>query len=422
MYTPAKLIEKRKLLKESVDDLAIFGGTPAFAENLHVGRPNIGDRGRLLGRVNDILDRNWLTNNGPYVQELERRVADFVGVKHCIATCNGTVALELATRALGLTGEVILPSFTFIATAHSLQWQEITPVFADVDPVTHTLDPSRVERMITPRTSGMIGVHLWGRGCNVEALTEIAHRRNLTLLFDAAHAFACSHSGRMIGGFGDAEVFSFHATKFFNTFEGGAVVTNNDELARKIRLMKNFGFSGLDNVIYIGTNGKMSEVSAAMGLTSLESIGDFITINRRNYHTYREKLREVPGIKLFAYDETEWSNYQYIVLEIDETQTGLGRDALLQILRAENVLARRYFHPGCHRMEPYRSFFPHAGLVLPVTEKLTQSVLQLPTGASVASDEIATVCEIIRFAVESSHELKNKFENPSYAKTAESGS
>src|SRR5438309_6648818 len=191
MYTPAKLIEKRKLLTECVYDLAIFGGTPSFAENLHVGRPNIGDRGRLLGRVNDILDRNWLTNNGPYVQELERRVADFVGVKHCIATCNGTVALELATRALGLTGEVILPSFTFIATAHSLQWQEITPVFADVDPVTHTLDPSRVARMITPPTSGMIGVHRWVRGCNVAALPEMAHRRSLRLLHESAHAFAC---------------------------------------------------------------------------------------------------------------------------------------------------------------------------------------------------------------------------------------
>ena len=420
MHTTAGLIEKRTRLKKSIDDLAIFGGTPALTENLHVGRPNVGDRRRLLERVNDILDRNWLTNNGPYVQELERRVADFVGVKHCIATCNGTVALELATRALGLSGEVILPSFTFIATAHSLQWQEITPVFADVDPLTHTLDPVRVEQMITPRTSGMIGVHLWGRGCNVEALTDIARRRNLTLLFDAAHAFACSHNGRMIGGFGDAEVFSFHATKFFNTFEGGAVVTNNDELARKIRLMKNFGFSGLDNVIYIGTNGKMSEVSAAMGLTSLESIADFISINRHNYHTYREKLREVQGIKLLAYDETEWNNYQYIVLEIAETQTGLNRDELLQILRAESVLARRYFYPGCHRMEPYRSFFPHAGLVLPVTEKLAECVLQLPTGASVGSEEINTVCEIIQFAVGSSHEIKSRFENPSYAKTAES--
>ena len=180
--------------------------------------------------------------------------------------CNATVALEIAIRAMGMSGEVIVPSFTFVATAHALQWQEITPVFCDIDPRTHNLDPNRIEEMITPRTTGIIGVHVWGRPCAVDALAEIAQRRHLKLLFDAAHAFGCSYQGQMIGNFGDAEVFSFHATKFFNTFEGGAVVTNDDELAAKMRLMKNFGFHGYDNVIYVGTNGKMSEVSAAMGL------------------------------------------------------------------------------------------------------------------------------------------------------------
>ncbi|MEI2422502.1 DegT/DnrJ/EryC1/StrS family aminotransferase, partial [Arthrospira platensis SPKY2] len=173
--------------------------------------------------------------------------------------CNGTIALEILIRATELKGEVIVPSFTFIATAHALQWQEITPVFCDIDPKTHTLDPLAVEKMITPRTSGIIGVHVWGQPCNIEALTEIANQHNLKLVFDASHAFGCSYQGTMIGNFGEAEVFSFHATKFVNTFEGGAVVTNNDELAAKIRLMKNFGFAGFDNVIYIGTNGKMDE-------------------------------------------------------------------------------------------------------------------------------------------------------------------
>src|ERR1035441_9571296 len=254
-----------------------------FPSPLHVGRPNQGNRQRLIERINDMLDRNWLTNNGPFVQEFEKRVAEFVGVKHCIAMCNATVALEIATRALGLKGEVIVPAFTFIATAHSLQWQEITPVFCDIDPRTHNLDPARVEELITPKTTGIIGVHLWGRPCDVEALTEIAQRRNLTLMFDAAHAFGCSYGGKMIGGFGLAEVFSFHATKFCQTFEGGAIVTDNDELATKIRLMKNFGFGGYDNVIYIGTNGKMTEICAAMGLTNLESLEDFVAANRRNY-------------------------------------------------------------------------------------------------------------------------------------------
>jgi dTDP-4-amino-4,6-dideoxygalactose transaminase len=313
--------------------------------------------------------------------------------------CNATVALEIVIRALGLTGEVIVPSFTFVATAHALQWQEITPIFCDIDPRTHNLDPARVERMLTPRTSGIIGVHLWGRACDVGALSELAARRGLKLLFDAAHAFGCSHGGRMIGGFGDAEVFSFHATKFFNSFEGGAVVTNDDGLAERIRLMKNFGFAGYDNVVYIGTNGKMSEVSAAMGLTGLESLDEFIDVNRRNYERYRQELEGVPGVSLLAYDEGERCNYQYVVLEIDEAGAGVTRDQLMEVLWAENVLARRYFYPGNHRMEPYRSYFPNAGLLLPETERLAGRVLVLPTGTAVGPDHIAELCGIIRMVV-----------------------
>ncbi|PQV63689.1 dTDP-4-amino-4,6-dideoxygalactose transaminase [Abditibacterium utsteinense] len=381
-----------------IDDLAIFGAMPVFADKLHVGRPNIGNRERLTERINDLLDRRWLTNNGPYVQELEKRIADYIGVRHCIAMCNATIALEIAIRALELTGEVIVPSFTFIATAHALQWQQITPVFCDINPQTHLIDSSKVEQMITPRTTGIIGVHLWGRGCDVESLTQIAHQYKLKLMFDAAHAFACSYKGQMIGSFGDAEVFSFHGTKFFNSLEGGAVLTNNDELASKIRLMKNFGFEGYDTVGYIGTNGKMNEVSAAMGLTSLESLEEFVSVNRNNYHQYQEELKGINGIKIITYDESEQCNYQYIVLEINEAETILSRDELIEVLWAENVMARRYFYPGCHRMEPYRSYFPHAGLLLPATEKLCDQVVVLPTGTAVGHEEIAIICEIIRLA------------------------
>jgi len=396
------------MTKSNLEDLAIFGGKPAFNEPLHIGRPNIGDRASLLKRINDMLDRRWLTNNGPYVQELEERISSLLGVKHCIATCNGTLALELAIRAAGLSGEVIVPSFTFIATPHALQWQEITPVFCDVHPRTHTLNPWRVEEMITPRTSGIIGVHVWGQPCDVEALTEIARKHNLKLMFDASHAFACSYKKQMIGNFGEAEVFSFHATKFFNTFEGGAIVTNNDELAAKIRLMKNFGFAGYDNVVYIGTNGKMSEVSAAMGLTSLESLDDFISINYANYQQYQHELAGIPGISLFTYGETERCNYQYIVLEVDESVTQVTRDQLINILFAENVLARRYFYPGCHRMEPYRSYFPHAGLLLPETEKLVQRVLLLPTGTAVGLGEISQICDMLRLVVARGQQVRGK--------------
>jgi dTDP-4-amino-4,6-dideoxygalactose transaminase len=391
--------------KIQMADLALFGGKPAFDATLHVGRPNIGDRDRLLEMFNDILDRRWLTNNGPYVREFEHKLADFVGVKNCVAMCNATVALEIAARATGLTGEVIVPSFTFVATAHSLQWQEITPVFCDVDPATHNIDPQKIERLLTPRTTGIIGTHLWGRACAIDSLSEIAQRHDLKLLFDAAHALGCSHLGKMIGGFGDAEVFSFHATKLANSFEGGAVMTNDDGLAERMRLMRNFGFAGLDTVIYIGTNGKMNEVSAAMGLTSLESFDRFVEANRRNYLGYGEGLDGIPGTKLVGYDEQEKNNYQYVILEIDAGQTTITRDQLMEILHAENVRARRYFYPGCHRMEPYRSYFPNAGLLLPETDLLVQRVLSLPTGTALDLVGVNAICAIIRFVLKNAEEI-----------------
>jgi dTDP-4-amino-4,6-dideoxygalactose transaminase len=246
----ANIMPKKSIRTKA--DLAINGAPPAFDEPLHVGRPNIGNREAFLRNVERTLDNQWLTNNGPLVQEFEQRIAQRLGVRHCIAMCNGTIALEIAIRALGMTGEVIVPSWTFVATAHALHWQGITPVFADIDPATHNLDPDAVRRMITPRTTGIIGVHLWGRAAPVDQLQAIADEHGLKLMFDAAHAFGSTYKSRSIGRFGACEVLSFHATKAFNTMEGGAVVTNDDELAEAMRLMRNFGFKGYDNVIHPG--------------------------------------------------------------------------------------------------------------------------------------------------------------------------
>src|SRR5690554_1185462 len=199
-------------MKTEISDLAIFGKPPAFNEKLHVGRPYIRNRERLMERMNAMLDARWLTNRGPFVTEFERKICEITGAKHAVAVCNATIGLEIAIRAANLQGEVIIPSFTFIATAHALQWQGITPVFCDIDPKTHNIDPNKVEALITPKTSGIIGVHVWGRPCDIKALTEICERYNLKLLFDAAHAFGCSYEGTMIGNFGSAEVFSFHGT------------------------------------------------------------------------------------------------------------------------------------------------------------------------------------------------------------------
>jgi len=313
--------------------------------------------------------------------------------------CNGTIAQEIAIRALNLAGEVIVPSYTFIATAHALSWQGITPVFADIDTHTHNLDPEAVRRMITPRTTGIIGVHLWGRAAPVEALQQIADEHGLELMFDAAHAFGCSHGGKMIGNFGACEVLSFHATKFFNTFEGGAVLTNDNALAEKMRLMRNFGFAGLDNVIHPGTNGKMIEIAAAMGLVNLDAIDSVIEANRNNHHTYRQQLDGLPGIRLLAFDETERNNYQYVVMEVG-TECTVSRDRIIEALHAENILARKYFWPGCHNMKPYRELYPHAGLMLPNTQQVANRVVVLPTGTTMRKEMVETVVAVIRTIVE----------------------
>lgn len=387
---PAKTIRSRK-------DLAINGAPPAFDVPLHVGRPNIADRDAFLRRVGEILDNQWLTNNGPMVQEFEQRIADFLGVKHCVAMCNGTIALEIAIRALDLSGEVIVPSWTFVATAHSLYWQGITPVFADIDQATHNLDPEAVQRMITPRTTGIIGVHLWGRAAPVDELQSLADEHGLKLMFDAAHAFGGTYKGQSIGSFGECEVFSFHATKAFHSMEGGAVTTPDDELAEAMRLMRNFGFVGYDDVIHPGTNGKMTEMCAAMGLTNLDTLHDAIATNKRNHARYTEALSDIPGISVLQYDPAERSTHHYVVIEVSE-ESPSSRDEIVAALQAENVLARKYFWPGAHRMQPYGDLQPHAGLTLPMTLALAERVVVLPNGPALQQEMvsfIATTCRLL---------------------------
>ncbi|MBX9791749.1 MAG: DegT/DnrJ/EryC1/StrS family aminotransferase [Pirellulales bacterium] len=384
--------------KSTLDDLAIFGGPPAFAERLHVGRPNIGDAERFIDRVRDVFDRRWLSNHGTYLAQLEERVVTLVGCRHAIGVANATLGLQIACRALDLTGEVIVPSFTFAATAHSLAWEGLQPVFCDVAPATHNLDPAHVVKLISPRTSAILGVHLWGLPCAIDELAGIASDHNLKLFFDAAHALGCSYRGQPIGNFGALEVFSLHATKFVNAFEGGIICTNDDALARRVRMLANFGYGEGEIPEIVGTNAKMHEASAAMGLTNLESLGEFVAVNRRNYHAYRAQLASVDGVRVIDYPEREDHNYQYVVVEIDGARATLTRDELLELLTAEKVLARRYFFPGVHRLAPYRAT-DGAAARLPVTERLCESVLLLPTGTTVSVADIQRVAELIRFAL-----------------------
>ncbi|HVP38149.1 MAG TPA: aminotransferase class I/II-fold pyridoxal phosphate-dependent enzyme [Candidatus Saccharimonadales bacterium] len=400
----------RRAQRRAVEDLALLGGRPAFAEPLPVGAAVVGDRARLLERIRGVLDRRCFTDDGPLVREFEHQLARSMGVRNCVATCSGTVGLEVLARAAGLAGEVIVPAFTSAATAHALRWLGLRPVFCDVDPATHTLDPARVEERVGPRTSAILGVHLWGRTCEVEALVEIARRRHLALFFDAAHAFGCTRGGRAVGGFGDAEVLSFHATMVLSTFEGGAVTTSNDALAHRLRLMRNLGCAGSGPAAGLGINGRMNEMSAAAGLTGLETLEAHAGVNAGHHERYRRGLDGQRGLRVLRYPAEERNNYQFVVLEVDPGQAGLSRDRLVEVLRAENVLARSAYPAACHAVEPYRSEDPGAAQRLPVTERLAQRVLLLPTGPALRSQDVDQVCRLVRFAVAHAQELEERLE------------
>lgn len=363
---------------------------------LHVGRPNVGDRELFDKLVDEIFERRWFTNDGVVTKEFESRLCQYLSVKHCITVCNATAGLQLICHALELTGEVIVPAFTFVATPHAAHWEGLKPIFADVDLKSHTISTSSVESLITDKTSAIIGVHLWGQPCETDTLREIAEKARIQVVYDAAHAFGCGHKGQMIGNFGRCEVFSFHATKFFNTFEGGAIATNDDELAAKIRLMKNFGFAELDNVVHLGTNAKMSEISAAMGISMFARIDEILQKNKDNYAHYQSMFADTNGLRMLSYDHLEKTNWQYIVIEIDEKELGESRDQVFHRLRQNNIYARRYFYPGCHNMEPYKSRGDHSSQNLPNTEVLCSRVLCLPTGSAIGLRDIAMIASLIK--------------------------
>ncbi|MFL5912391.1 MAG: dTDP-4-dehydro-6-deoxyglucose aminotransferase [Gaiellaceae bacterium] len=391
-------------MKQRIEDLALFGGPAAFLQPLHVGRPGIGDRSRLFERLNRALDNNWLTN-GPLVREFEERVADLAGVRNCVATCSATTALHLLYLATGLSGEVIMPSMTYVATAHAARLLGLTPVFCDIDPATGCLDPREAEAAVTSRTSGVVGVHLWGRPSPIDELQQVAVEHGLQLVFDAAHALGCRYRGRRVGGFGTAEVFSFHATKVVNSFEGGAIVTDDDGLAQHLRSLRIFGFTADGRSERVGTNAKMTEAAAAMGLTSLDAFEQTVRHNRANHARYRSELFGVDGVSVVSFDEDESPNYQYVVVRIDEAVAGIHRDLLMQVLAAENVGSRPYFSPACHHLEPYRSERP---VVLPHTEHLADQVLALPTGPAIAEEDIRSICGIVRCAIDSGPQLTDR--------------
>jgi dTDP-4-amino-4,6-dideoxygalactose transaminase len=340
----------------------------------------------FLGWVDNIWKSKRLSNDGPIVQEFEKQVQQFLGVNHAIAVCNATTGLQiLANAVFGDYSKVWVPSFTFAATVYAMEWAGFVPDFVDVDLRTHNALPIF-------SSHPMLATHLWGRPCQIKEMNE---RVKPALIFDAAHAFGCSYDGVKIGNFGDGEVFSFHATKFINSFEGGMITTNDDEIAETCRLLRNFGFEGYDNSTIAGINGKMSEVHAAMGLCSLDSFDRFVECNHNNYSQYLDQLFDLGafGLTIIRYESKNTPNYQYVVLEINHNK----RDKILEALWAEGIYARRYFYPGVHRMAHYKAM----NISLPNTEALAEKVLVLPSGVSTTTKDITKICKIIRKEINS---------------------
>ncbi|SFU79266.1 dTDP-4-amino-4,6-dideoxygalactose transaminase [Paenacidovorax caeni] len=379
--------------------LALLGGAPAFESAVPVGQLYFPDWPDYVEAMRGIFVRQYYTNQGPLVRELESALQERLGVRHAICVANATIGLMMAADALGLRGRVITSAFSFIATSQSLTWAGLDPLFCDVDASSHHLDPDRVEHALRQEdVSAVLAVNLWGDVCDHEALSRLAARRGVPLYFDSAHAFGCEAGARAVGGFGALEVFSFHATKVLSAAEGGCVCTNDDMLAARLRNIRSSYGAGAPVHVRRTANGRMSEAQAAIALMSLKGFPSILERNRALFAAYEAGLQSVQGLRLLRPAAVNRTNYQYVVCEIDAGVFGLDRDQLHAVLRAENILARRYFYPGIHRCMPYREQFPSAPADLPVTEVLCSRVLQLPIGQAVDEAAVARITAVVRAA------------------------
>jgi len=390
-------------------EFAVLGGTAAFAKMLPVGQLYFPSWDRYEAAMRGIFERRYYTNQGPLTQQLEERLQDYLGVKHAICVTNATIGLMMAAEAMELSGKVVMPSFTFIASAQSLSWTGIEPVFCDVDPATHQIDIGKIDALLDERVTGIMGVNLWGGACDPVALEKFSQARDLKLYFDSAHAFGCEVDNRKIASFGSLEVFSFHATKILSATEGGCLCTNDDVLAARLRNIRSSYGAGKPVPVVKTSNGRMSEAQAAIALLSLEDFPQNQQKNETLFRQYEEKLKHIPGVKLIKPAGVTFSNYQYVVCEIDANSFGLLRDELIAVLKAENVNARRYFYPGAHRSAGYRDKLHEYADRLPITDQLCATCIQLPIGAMVDSDAVNAICELIDKCQCNADALKSHF-------------
>jgi dTDP-4-amino-4,6-dideoxygalactose transaminase len=347
--------------------------------------------------LRDIWDRKWLTNNGYYHDELEKALANHLGVPHVSLFCNGMVALQVGLQALKITGEVITTPYSFVATTHAIYWNHCTPVFCDIDPVTCNINPDKLESLITPRTTAILPVHVYGNPCDVDRLQKIADTYGLKIFYDAAHAFGVRLNETSILSYGDLSMLSFHATKVFNTAEGGALVTSDAKLKKRIDFLKNFGFADEVTVMAPGTNGKMNELQAALGLVALRYVDAEIENRRALSILYHKRLTGVAGIRMMPENPNATQNYGYFPIFVDEELYPLSRDDLYETLKERGIYGRRYFYPLISEFPNYRGL-PSSSNLAEATG-VSRKVICLPMYSTLAHETLVDICDIIRLPV-----------------------
>ncbi len=364
-------------------------------KKITVTSPLLPDLKEFEKYLEDIWNRKWLTNNGYYHQELERELADYLGVKYLSLFTNGTLPLITALQAMRITGEVITTPYSFVATTHSIWWNHLKPVFVDVDEKTGNIDPDKIEEAITPQTTAIMPVHVYGTPCNTKRIQEIADIYGLKIIYDAAHAFGVSVNGKSILEEGDISTLSFHATKVYNTVEGGALICHDEATKKRIDYLKNFGFADEVTVVAPGINSKMDEIRSAYGLLNLKNVDSAIT--RRGYiaNLYRKSLKNVPGIRYLEDMDGVRHNYSYFPIFVTEKEYGISRDDLYEKLKQNNVFGRRYFYPLISEFPVYRGLESAKPENLPIANKLAEQVLCLPMYAELTDDDVARILSII---------------------------
>jgi dTDP-4-amino-4,6-dideoxygalactose transaminase len=361
-----------------------------------VTRPFLPSLDEFTEGIKEIWDNRWLTNNGPILQRFSRELSNYHETENVCLFNNGTLALQIGLQGMGITGEAITTPFTFVATSHALYWNKIRPVFVDIEPDHYTLDPAAVEAAITPWTSAILAVHVYGFPCKLNALADIARRHRLALIYDAAHAFGVSVGGRPISHFGDMSMFSFHATKLFHSIEGGMLTFRDSGLKETFDYLKNFGFKNEVEVVMPGTNAKMNEMQALMGMLVLRHLGNLIESSRRIDAAYRECLKDVPGIR-FPTPLPVGVEYNFIFqpIEIDEEEFGMSRDALYEALKTYNIFSRRYFYPLLCDFPCYRNITFKDPLL--TARRISERILCLPIYPDLAAEDVVRICECITF-------------------------